>query len=86
MIFKKHRSHQAVWKLIQDMYCEGERRKNMKELKLVRRLRHADTGYYCYFRKEKEFLFEHKGVDPKEILMAFVLLKDGVYQRIASFL
>ncbi len=86
MIFKKHRTHQAAWKSIQDMYCDDEWWRREEEVKLVRRLRHADSGYHCYFRKDKEFLFEHKGVDPKEVMMAFVLLNHNICRKVVSFL
>lgn len=82
-IFKPHQTHKPAWKKIQELYhddLEGD------EVKMVRRLRHAETGFWCYFRKEKEFLFEHKGVDPKEMFMAYVLLREDVYSRIVSFL
>lgn len=83
-IFKPHLTHQASWKKIQEMYHDDKWWDD--DVKMVRRLRHAQTGYLCYFRKEKEFLFKHKGVDPKEILMAYVLLREDVCSKIASYL
>ena len=83
-IFKPHLTHQASWKKIQEMYHDDKWWDD--DVKMVRRLRHAQTGYWCYFRKEKEFLFKHKGVDPKEILMAYVLLREDVRSKIASYL